>query len=351
VRDSLIFSLVYGNFHRFDQPGLAGAIGTRLASFAAASYPAIRDVVVDFVNPGAVQRQYDRGPDPLNRGRIDRDPSLWRAATNIGWLASQFGQGTVKNQRQMARYFNSRQRYAALRYGRGRYMRPAVRFTKARPVGRRYQGFFQRWGRFATFNKLTTERKWKQTVETSTAITTTMQIYNETDPLLITAGTGPDDRTGSKICLDAFYLKCVLALANETSGVSNHQMVFWLIQDTQANGAHPAVTDIFTSTNVTTAMLNPYGYGRFKLLSKKVINLQTPGYWNGSAQVSQGVRKMAYIGWHARKGQAMTITYNDVDGELDSRTTNNILLVFGSAASSNNTTFSGTFMTRFIDCA
>jgi len=82
--------------------------------------------------------------------------------------------------------------------------------------------------------------------------------------LLIPAGTSESTRIGRKILLKSIQVKCMNTLVAGTT--AQDQVDFYLVQDTQCNGAAAAWGDVFTGTVAGLGLRNMANSSRFKVL-------------------------------------------------------------------------------------
>lgn len=152
----------------------------------------------------------------------------------------------------------------------------------------------------------------------------------------------PSGREGRKVTVKSLELKMQSTFASPASGATPQASVayIYLIQDTQANGAVPAVTGdagIFTATFagypglMTKQLANE---GRFRILRKYVFH-HNPGYNNtgGAIVISDVQYQTDYIKLN------LPIAYDAsvATGALASIRTNNLFLVSGSDGTSDDT--------------
>lgn len=255
------------------------------------------------------------------------------------------------------------------RYGsRRRYTpkRRIVPYRRAMPVARPLRPFYQTGGRFQTYGRWQPEHHWKM-IAGSHAIDHTPEIITN-DICGIAQGNGVDTRTAAKICLTKVAFRGYLSTAAATSNIIQSKSIWvYIIQDTQCNGAAATVLDvsaagIFTSPNAANPLgvsyLNPYNYGRFKVLMKKKLTLSVqPGLDSGDAWRSPASTRPVYMAWHAKPGRAVAIEYDaqSTDGAIGTRRTNNVFVVAGTAdnvtGSDDTVNLIGTWMVSFYDCA
>jgi len=227
-----------------------------------------------------------------------------------------------------------------------------------RASGVRYgKGFYQRGGRFQMTGRNQVEKHWLQLAQAEQAIDTTMETVNDS-LVTIAQSDGVDGRTGSKICLLKIAFRGILYTKDvNAQNYANSQVKFWLIQDTQCNGAAATVTSatagIFTSTGAREAFLTPYTYGRFRVLMSKTMSLTAPTYWDtgSSNNFFAQTSKPIYMAWKAKPNKGIVIEYNGTSGVIGQRVSNNVFLVAGAYEDDDLLYFSGNYFVEWLDCA
>jgi hypothetical protein len=103
--------------------------------------------------------------------------------------------------------------------------------------------------------------------------------------LSIANGAGPSERIGQSINLHSFRAKFRITAANNNSG---NCISVSIVYDKQTNGALPAITDIFNTTDPV-SLPNQSNLGRFSVLWQKTFNQAqsaaggVDSSWNGTA--------------------------------------------------------------------
>jgi len=89
---------------------------------------------------------------------------------------------------------------------------------------------------------------------------------------LIPQGTGESERIGKRVTIKSIYIIATVGVQTGTaSSVGNGNVCLTLIQDTQANGAYPAYTDIFETSTGANTFLNLNNSQRFKTLKRWIL--------------------------------------------------------------------------------
>jgi len=81
---------------------------------------------------------------------------------------------------------------------------------------------------------------------------------------LMAAGTSESQRIGRKVMLKSIQIKAIDELP--AGAISQDQVNFYLVQDTQCNGAAATWADVFTGTSAGVALRNLANSARFKVL-------------------------------------------------------------------------------------
>lgn len=117
----------------------------------------------------------------------------------------------------------------------------------------------------------------------------------------------------------------------------------YMVVDTQANGAYPAITDLFTSANMWENQLNLNNSQRFQVLKKWVHNWSVKaGATTAYAPESQA------LNWYKKVNIPMV--WSSTAGAITEVRTNNIFFAYGSSGSTIDdiVTFSGSCRLRFV---
>lgn len=115
----------------------------------------------------------------------------------------------------------------------------------------------------------------------------------------------------------------------------------YLILDTQANGAYPAITDVFTSNSPTAAMLNLNNSGRFRILKKWVMTHTAQA--GVTTAYNNTIKPFEFY-----KRCNIPMDWSSTTGAITEIRSNNLLLAFGAANSDDLVSFSGTARLRFL---
>lgn len=138
------------------------------------------------------------------------------------------------------------------------------------------------YGRFSGRGRKTgfsgPELKFKDTARTTAPLVVTGTV--DTNLVVIPTGAGESDRIGRKIVVKSIYCRGTLVLAPTANGVDKVRMI--IVNDTQANGAVFAVTDVLESAQMD-SHYNLDNQMRFKILSDQNFTLNAQAY-NGTTE-------------------------------------------------------------------
>lgn len=204
-------------------------------------------------------------------------------------------------------------------YGRGAYRRRVN-------VGPGYTRRVGMYGRFGTgrSNNAQIEKKYYDTTLVLGASAGVASVSQATGALNLTIpnNTQVGGRVGSKIVIKSIQLKLNAVLA---AGATDTDILhIYLVQDTQANGALPAIADVFTAGPVIgTQLRNVENSMRFKILKHFVFNLSADA---GVAAAFGGdtQQQECYIKCN------IPIYYNGTAGAIGEIRSNNLFMIYGS---------------------
>lgn len=157
---------------------------------------------------------------------------------------------------------------------------------------------------------------------------------------LIPQGDTESTRDGRKAVIESVQIRGICAFTPGAAATATAVTHLYLVLDTQCNGAAAAVTDVFTSTNLGTAMLNLNNSGRFRILKHWV---QT---WNPPAGVSTAYNTTAKQVEFYKKCN-IDMDWSSTTGALTEIRSNNLFLIAGANAADDLVSFSGTCRLRF----
>jgi len=156
----------------------------------------------------------------------------------------------------------------------------------------------------------------------------------------ITQGTTDIQRIGRRIIVQTLEINGQVTFGGGT--FSSDIVHIFVILDTQANGAFPAIADIFTTTAAGLQLRNLDNSQRFKTLKHYVVNVASPAY-EGTA----GNYAARIVNFHKFLKLNIPVEYSSTAGAIAEMKSNNCFLVMG--APNANTTMTLVTRVRFID--
>lgn len=139
---------------------------------------------------------------------------------------------------------------------------------------------------------------------------------------LIPQGDTESSRDGRQATIMSVYCKGFVGMSSGTATVASCNFYMWLILDTQANGAFPAIGDIFTATSAWDAVRNLEYNDRFRILSYRVVPLRAMAGVSGA--FSSDVRPFTMY-----KKCNIPVTWASTTGAITEIRQNNIFMVWG----------------------
>jgi len=143
-------------------------------------------------------------------------------------------------------------------------------------------------------------------------------------------GTGDSERIGNKITVKSIQFRGNILYSPAT--VATGTIVdMYIVLDRQCNGAAAAVTDVFTSANLSVALRNTTNLSRFQILwhGQYVLQPQT----NNTAVTVVGAVVLPFSMY---KKCNIPIKYDASAGAITDLTSNNIFLIAGSDGNSDD---------------
>lgn len=158
---------------------------------------------------------------------------------------------------------------------------------------------------------------------------------------LIPQGDTESTRDGRYAWIRSIQLRGVVHATPSSAATFSDSIYLYVVLDTQANGAAAAVTDVFTSSNMGTNMLNLNNSGRFRILKKFVLNINPPA---GATTAYNTVTRA--LEWYKRCNIKMD--WSSTTGAIGEIRSNNIFLLAGAAGNTDDSIgFTGTCRLRF----
>lgn len=210
------------------------------------------------------------------------------------------------------------------------------RSAKARPVS------FNRSARRSNMRLgQATELKFFDT-STSFTVDATAEVPAGGQWCLIPVGGQSQQRIGRHAMVKSVQWRGSVVGPTSAAEPDGHMITFYIMLDTQANGAAAAVTDAFTSTNLGLALRNLNNDKRFRILGRIVIAPSVVGLV-GSATANNMVWPIEFY-----KKVNIPLTWNSTAGAITEITENNIFLIAGATAVDDEYTVTGTARLRYV---
>jgi len=224
--------------------------------------------------------------------------------------------------------------------------RPAKRFrspARMLPVSRQ-KGFLRTGGFYGRFEGRGGEQKFLDT-SLNDLVNATAEVPATGGQLcLIPQGVTESERVGRKCTLKSIYVKGRMLLQPAAGTANAAAISMWLVQDTQANGAAAAVTDVLTASNVNAALNNLSNSSRFRILAHKQWVL-TPkagveGAFNDDVKWFKIYKKVN-----------IPLEFSSTTGAITELRSNNVFMIWGSTGGGADDTvgIAGTSRIRFSD--
>lgn len=160
---------------------------------------------------------------------------------------------------------------------------------------------------------------------------------------LIPQGVTEATRVGRACIVKSIQLRGNIVFAPSTAASAATSVILLLVQDTQCNGAAAAVTDVLTSTNMSTAMINLDNSQRFRILKRMTFTLNSP------AGVSTAFNNVVRH-FDVYKKCHIPMDYSSTTGAITEIRSNNIFLLAGSDGASDDLVTCGAICRlRFAD--
>jgi len=161
--------------------------------------------------------------------------------------------------------------------------------------------------------------------------------------VLIPQGVTESTRVGRLAKIKSIQMKGNVVFVPAAAATAASTAFMYLVQDTQTNGAAAAITDVLTSNNMSTALINIANSQRFRIIKKWKWSMNS-----GAGATTAYNNVVRHMEWY--KKCDIPIEYSSTTGVLTEIRTNNLFLLTGSdAASDDLITFAGQCRVRFSD--
>lgn len=159
---------------------------------------------------------------------------------------------------------------------------------------------------------------------------------------LIPQGDTESTRDGRKAVIKSIQIRGSVYVSPTTGGNVAGTTQIWLVLDTQCNGAAAAFTDVFTSADVNSCMLNLNNSGRFRIIKHWIHK------WNPEAGVTGAWNsKMMPVEFYKKCN--IPVDWSSTTGALTEIRSNNLFLLAGQTGIGDDVpTFAGTCRLRFV---
>lgn len=160
---------------------------------------------------------------------------------------------------------------------------------------------------------------------------------------LIPQGVTESTRVGRKCTVNSIQcrLNCIFTPGANTTGCTTQYLI--LVLDTQCNGAAAAVTDVFTSTTLSTAMINLANSERFKILKRWTFKLQAGA--GVQTAFGQDQFQLEYY-----KKCRVPLEFSSTTGAITELKSNNLFFIAGTDTETDDLVqCAGTVRLRFTD--
>lgn len=160
---------------------------------------------------------------------------------------------------------------------------------------------------------------------------------------LIPQGVTESTRVGRKCVIKSIHIRGIEAAQFGAAATAASNTYLYVVLDKQCNGAAAAVTDVFTSSNLSSAHHNLANSQRFVILKKMIMNM-TPG-----AGVTTAYNNVVKAFDFYRRCN-IPLEFSSTTGAITEIRSNNIFLLAGTdAASDDIVTLTGVCRLRFSD--
>lgn len=220
-------------------------------------------------------------------------------------------------------------------------------YSAANPAGRGRvsAGYTRRSGFYGRFSGPNAEMKFLDTALSFAPATTAVcsTTAGTGGIVLIPAGTTESSRIGRKCTIKSIQLELFLSFVPAAAATASGVVNMWLIQDTQTNGAYPAITDVFTSGTAVSALRELANRGRFKIYKHWEFDFNSYG---GATTAYNNVSK--HVNYYKKCN--VPLEYSSTTGAITELKSNSFFLAYGSTAGITTlVTVSGNSRVKFTD--
>jgi len=158
---------------------------------------------------------------------------------------------------------------------------------------------------------------------------------------LIPQGDTESTRDGRLAVIKSIQIRGNAYFAAGASANGANLAFLYVVLDTQTNGAAAAITDVFTGTNLSTAMLNLNNSGRFRILKK--IAMKFVSQAGVTTAYNDNVQQVEFY-----KRCNIPMDWSSTTGAITEIRSNNVFLCAGAAQADDLVAFAGTARVRFL---
>jgi len=224
-----------------------------------------------------------------------------------------------------------------------KYQRNKKPRTTPDPRKRIVPGYTRSVGNYGRYNQRLTglgpEKKFFDTA-LSFNIDATGEVPTGCQLNLIPQGDTESTRDGRKAYIKSIQIRGYFTIVPAAAAVAADVAYMYLVLDTQCNGAAAAVTDVFTSTTMSTNQLQLNNSGRFRILKRWVVGMNSEA--GVSTAYNNKIRPIEFF-----KKCNIPIDWNAATGAITEIRSNNLFLIAG-AILDDVTTFNGSCRIRFM---
>lgn len=139
---------------------------------------------------------------------------------------------------------------------------------------------------------------------------------------LIPQGVTQSTRVGRKCTITSIQIRASVVNSPGASTAGATICYIWLVLDTQANGAAAAITDVFTTNDPQSALINMANSMRFKIMKRWTFDL------NSQSGVTTAYNPVArHIDYY--KKCSLPVEYSSTTGAITEIRSNNLFLLAG----------------------
>lgn len=158
---------------------------------------------------------------------------------------------------------------------------------------------------------------------------------------LIPQGDTESTRDGRLAVIKSIQIRGAFVFTPGAAGTAATSTFLYLVLDTQANGGAAAVSDVFTSADMWSNMLNLNNSGRFRILKKWVHTFNPPA--GATTAYNVQVKQLEFY-----KRCNIKMDWSSTTRAITEIRSNNIFLLAGAVNSDDLVQFSGTCRLRFV---